>query len=726
MKRLLGLMGLTCLVVLTACFYLEAMASVVIASVSVVAFTATMFIKKLREKKTLPVMFLVAFFAVSMFMGYTHLYVNPLKSAYDTKTLSVKGIRTSDSYNYNGYYYYKLRCTEIGGRPANCKLLLHSKDAVLSDIGDELQFSAQIDFDKNNIAPSERIFLSSWIPRGHEVKVTKAEKRNLNYHISSIRQSLNRALYLEIDYDTASFSSAVLLGNKHALSPQVKGLLRNTGLSHIAVVSGLHLSVMGILITKALRKVVKNKYVYSSFSIVGVTFFAVISGMGVSVIRALVMFIIFTVGTMIGRKSDSVNSIGAAALLLTLPNPYAVGDVGMLLSFSATLGIVLWSGKVSSFFIQKIEKVAIFTRFKRVHKLLKGAAGSFACSLCATLWTIPISILVFKGFSLVSLVANLVVVPFIPGVLLCIGLCIITHFIGFLSVLTDVLAYIVSFFYDYLMTLCSALSDLPFAYINTTKPYFVIWIIVTAVLVLIAYVIRKRFVRVLAVLLSALFLFSASAVYRYLHRDTLILHVPYTGSGVSVVLESSDGYAVLSAYGTASRYNNVSKVIESANSIGNNTLIALPGFNSDIYSKNLVNEFDYSTVLRYDIGKTEDEEPLCDLQINFDEAHYVNLWDKANISLVPCKGKVFVYIKAGESTVLIVPRNSDCSTLSEEYLSADVVITQGNVNNSELLSFDTLIAPGDGKYDDESMISLISDAEYVLRGNDITYNFDLK
>lgn len=726
MKRLLGLLGLTCLVVLTACFYFGAYAPAIIFSVCAVSFLISMLIKKSRENKTLPVMFLTALFAVSLFLGYTNFFINPLKETYDGKKLQVKAVRISDGYNYNGYYYYKLRCTEINNEPANCKLLFHSKEAVFSEIGDELQFTAEIDFGKDNIAPSERIFLSTWIPKGEEIKVVKAQSRNLNYYISSFRHSLSRALYLELDYDSANFSSAVMLGNKHSLDPEVKSMLRSTGLSHISVVSGLHLSVIGALFTKLFRKAVHNKYICSSLSILSVSFFALISGMGISVIRALVMFVIYTLGTMLGRKSDSLNSIGAAALVLTLSNPYSVGDVGMLLSFSATLGIVLWAGKIYSSILSKVNKVSLFTRVSVVHKFLKGTAGVFACNLSATLWTLPVSVLVFKGFSLISIVTNLLVVPFMSAILLCIGLCVITHFVGFLSVLTDALAFVVTIFYDYLIMVCRELSRLPFAYINATKPYFIVWIVATIAFAVIATVIKRRFVKLLAVLMSALVLFSSSAMYRYLHRDSLILHVPYVGSGISVVIESSDGYACISTGGTASRVKYVSDTIDSLDKTKDNVFVSLPGYNCDIYSENLVKEFDYSKVLRYDIGDNQNASPLCDDEIVFSSEHYIKLWDKAQISLIPCKDKVFTYIETGKTTVLIVPGYSDCSLLSEKYLNADVVITRGNVRGAQHLQFDTLIAAGDGKYDDESMEYLTSQTDSVLRGYDITYNIDFR
>ncbi len=726
MKRLLGLLGLTCLVVLTACFYLGVFVASVLGITAICLFAVSLFIKKIRGKKTLPVVFITVVFTISLFMGYTHLYVNPIRDAYDNKTVTVKAEQISDGYYTYGYYCYELRCTEIDGEEADCKMLLRSKDALYSDVCDTLEFTAELNFGADNIAPSEKIFLQSWIPKEHNVKVIKSDTRNLRYYISAVRRELNKALYLEMEYDTANYSSAVLLGNKYALEPQVKSLLRTTGLSHISVVSGLHLSVIGTLLTKLFRSLLKNRYLISSFSMLGTIIFAILSGLGVSVVRSLVMFIIYTVGTMFGRKSDSVNSIGAAALVLTLSNPYVVGDIGMLLSFSATLGIVLWYPKVFDKIMKKAEKVPVFVRVGFINKFIKGLISAFSCTLCATLWIMPICIIVFKGFSLVSLVANIFVVPFMSAILFCIAFCVLTHYVGFLAKLTDALSQIVSLFYDYMIFVCSALADLPFAYIHTTKSYFLVWIVLTIALVLLACCVRKRLMNVLSVLLSFLLLFSFSSVYRFTHRNILTLHVPFTGSGMSVLLESSDGYAVLGANGSASRVHKAVSVAESIASSGDDVLVYLPGYNSDVYSENLSKEFDYGTVLRYDNKGTQNTEPICDNEVLFTDKHYLNLWDKAEVVLIPCKDKVFVYVKAGDKTLLIVPRYSDCSLLSDEYRCADAVVSQGHVTNPKLLEFNTLIAPGDGLYDDESMGYLLSVSKNTIRGNDITYDIDIR
>ena len=79
MKRLLGLLGLTCLVVLTACFYLGNTVTLLFGAGAVVLFVVSMLIPAVRKEKTLPVGFITSAFVVLLFVGYGRFYVEPIK-----------------------------------------------------------------------------------------------------------------------------------------------------------------------------------------------------------------------------------------------------------------------------------------------------------------------------------------------------------------------------------------------------------------------------------------------------------------------------------------------------------------------------------------------------------------------------------------------------------------------------------------------------------------------
>ncbi len=725
MQRLLGLLGLTSLVVLTACFYTSNTFAVFFLVVCCALFVISLFFAGLRKEKTVPVALVTAIIAISVFLSYTHMYAEPLKRAYDNKKVHVTATQLSSEDYVNGFYTYKLKVIAINGRNADFKMMLRSKSPFYSDPFDEISFPCELSVTSKNSDASKSIFLQTYLFDEVDFSVKEPEKRPFLYHLINLRSRLSMDLYMEMDYDTASFSNAVFLGDRYAVSPYLQGLLRTTGLSHIAVVSGLHLSIITLICRKIFYKLFGNRIAAGCFTIISILLFVCLTGFGVSVIRAAFMLVIYIIGTMVGRKSDSLNSIGGAALLLVCMNPYAVGDVGMLLSFAATIGIVLWSKKISVPAMNKLNTIPFF-RLKYINRFISLVVDTLSCSICATLWTLPITILVYRGFSLVSLVANLLVVPLMMVVLFCIGACIVVHYIEFLSVLGDALSFVVALFYDYLLCVCGFLSKLPFAYVYTTKSYFYIWLGVSLCLVITATVVRRRFVTILCILLSLLMVFSCSAVYRLINRNAVSVYITDTGYGQSVVLESTDGYAVISAAGTRSKAYILNNKVRTLSAWGNDVLVDTGGYNSAEYCRNLVNEFDYEHILRYhNTDKSVYTEPYSEDEMLFSEQYTLDLWQKVRVELVPVKNSVVEYVHIGESTVLILPRGADCEQIPKAFTRADYLVADGNLKSAHLLNFDTLIVSDDEESADESILPLFSKAKSVQTGLDVNLKIEI-
>ncbi len=155
--------------------------------------------------------------------------------------------------------------------------------------------------------------------------------------------------------DYSSMCSAVLLGDKMSLPQNIRNSFTQTGSSFLIVVSGMHMAVIASVGLFFIKKLTSNKLLHFITAFIFVLAFMAVTGFTPSVVRSGIMIIIYYSAAVFLRTSDAVNSLGIAALFLLLPNPYAVGDVGLVLSFSATLGIILWSGKMYDYIISKLE-----------------------------------------------------------------------------------------------------------------------------------------------------------------------------------------------------------------------------------------------------------------------------------------------------------------------------------------------------------------------------------
>ena len=724
MKRLLALLGLTCLLVLTACFYLGESIALVIGVVSLSLFVVSLFIPAVRKERTYPVAFLTSLLAVCMFLGYTSCFVEPLK-VYDGQTAEVTATQKEAVYFQNGFYNYILEVNEINGEEVNTNLRLCSKYAFFTEPSDMLKFKSELIYTDSKADVSDKIFLRSYIFEGQGVEIERPDKRPLMYHIYKLRKSLSASLYLEMNYDEAAFSNAVLLGDKHAISDDTSYLMRSAGVSHIAVVSGLHLSIIAGLCSKLSGKIFRSIYVSTSFTILCIIAFAFLSGLAAPVVRSSIMLIIMHVGIMIGRRSDSLNSIGAAALVLIISNPYCVGDAGLLLSFAATLGIVFWSGRLTDFTLCKLWRIP-FVRNTKIRNIIRVPVVFISVSLSATIWTLPVAVLTFGSVSTVSLLGNILIVPFMSVVITLIGLCVLTHYVGFLAVMCDFLSKLVSLFYNYMILVCKAVTYLPHSYISTDKPYFYLWLSLSLIIAAVALLAGKKSVTVISVMLSLLIVLTGAMNYSIASSKRLTLDICDTDKGLSLMLQSTDGFAVLRASGNKSKTYILSDMIKMRELSAQNVYIDINGNNSQIFYRNLTNEFDYDRILRY--YNRDTEEVYIDSSSEnisaFSDNHTLYLWDKAEVVLLPADDDVFEYIIIGNTEILVAPKDADLALIPSEYTTADIVITDGIPYNYSLLSCDALYVVGEGYVASAALEMLSSVCNNTVSVTE--YSFDIE
>ena len=198
---------------------------------------------------------------------------------------------------------------------------------------------------------------------------------------------------------------AVLLGEKQELDGEVKSLYEENGISHILAISGLHISLIGMGLYRFLRKWFGF---FSSEVLAGgvMAAYVLMTGAGVSTVRAYLMFLFLLTAALVGRTYDILTAAGWAALLLLIRNPYQIYYAGFLLSFGAIIGI----GVVGSLLNGYIESRSF---------IIKSLVSSMS-----VIWvTLPISAYFFFTYAVWSVVLNLIVIP-------CMALVMISGIVG--------------------------------------------------------------------------------------------------------------------------------------------------------------------------------------------------------------------------------------------------------------------------------------------------------
>ncbi|MFH1762326.1 MAG: DNA internalization-related competence protein ComEC/Rec2, partial [bacterium] len=207
---------------------------------------------------------------------------------------------------------------------------------------------------------------------------------------------------------------SILLGSKHELDESVRNDFKESGLMHVLAVSGLHVGLIAFVFFNLFSIFMLPRSARTVFVIVIIWFYALITGMGPSVVRASVMGTIILLALLFERDGNIYNSLGLAGVILLFMNPLNLWDVGFILSFTATFSIVFLYPKFKEWVPRKL---LYFSPIIFIIDL-------FLVSLAAMLGTLPIVAAFFNNIPIISLLANLFAVPLI-SILVALGVVIV-------------------------------------------------------------------------------------------------------------------------------------------------------------------------------------------------------------------------------------------------------------------------------------------------------------
>jgi competence protein ComEC len=292
----------------------------------------------------------------------------------------------------------------------------------------------------------------------HEIWVNDLKDDNF---LNAWTYSAQRSLYHIIDSlhspQHAGFLKGIIFGYCADISPDVKQSFLDTGTIHILAVSGSNVAFVAFIFFSLFGFFRMPRTAVGGAAIAGLIVYMLLTGSSPSVVRATIMAIVILCGTLFEHKADIYNSISVAAMILLLWNTNTLFDVSFQLSFSAVLSIVYFYPRLE-LLIKKIPER--FEEIKAVDLILK----LFAVSLAAQLGTIPFTAYYFNRVSIVSLLANIPVVP-ISGLNTFLGAAEILF--SFISPwIAKLYAAVNDFLVWFLLGFVKQAASVPFAYLE--------------------------------------------------------------------------------------------------------------------------------------------------------------------------------------------------------------------------------------------------------------------
>ncbi len=283
-----------------------------------------------------------------------------------------------------------------------------------------------------------------------------------------VRGQLIAAIEQRLDGDIGAAVAGICYGADEHLSDQAESNFRGCGVSHLFSVSGLHMTVVLQGVVYVLRRLRIGRVWRSVLGAVFLFGFMAIVGFSPSVVRAGVVSLVTLLGGCFRRRADARNSLGLALLILLIPNAFAVYDVGLLLSFFATFGLVCWTEPIAQFLLRGRKP-------KSFAGLINGVVSTVAVSLAATLATLPVLVLYFGRASLLSVPANLLTT--LPAEVVLITGCVgsLLSVCG-ISVIAQPLLLLAGLMSRYLLWVCEKISAFSLATVAIRAPFLLLWL----------------------------------------------------------------------------------------------------------------------------------------------------------------------------------------------------------------------------------------------------------
>lgn len=679
MKRPFALMGFTYLTTLAAANFLGLNAAVMLSGIFALLALFSFIIPKLRRSKVIPIAAVCALIAsLSYSAAYAFVYQPATDLNGETLSINAMVLRAEHEEAFDKYYYDLAATipTEHGNRTMRFRLSCdHDTNCVP---GDTVEFDAVFSLPPDSSGYSTRMYQRSrriylYCYSKGSIDVISSHK-GIMYYSHLAKEALSNSIDSLLSKDTAGVVKGIFLGDSSPLPYSTIKSFRMSGIAHLLAVSGLHVSILSSFLLSLFKRLRLKHSISSLLTSVSVLAFMAITGFSPSVTRAGIMCIIYCIGKGIGRKSDSLNSLGFAVLVVTLINPFVASNLSLLLSFSATLGIILASSRIRAFMMKP------FYKSERLKRVVSPIISTVSTTFSAIAFTLPITILFIGNISLIAPVTNLICT--IPAYLIfiCGALAAITNLVPFLPFISMPLAFIAGICSKFVLAVSDFLSRLPLACVSAQDFYIKLWLCGALALLIFAVLIHRRKAVAISLLLSVICILGGILSHSILYGGVCEIAVIDQEDSCSVVIAKGNDAIVIGCGGSYDSFNRVEDFLESR-AVRDVRLLILPSTDDDFAggAEDIITAYQPESIMTYDEGEYIDEIMSCVSYtgaVSDIENCKLTLRNDISIDITEANGQSAYVIKYKDTSILFSTKDMDLLPVSEEMSNPDVVIYQ--------------------------------------------------
>ena len=453
-------------------------------------FIGTLFIRK-KAAGLSPIIFYVAlgYVAVQPWVA-PHFSANHIQNFSDETRWQIAGVVDSHPVEFSYLKKFVLRADTLKHKKASYRVTGRIRVTVSGQgpvfaRGDRLVFRSRLRQPRNFNNPGAfnyrryMAFKGLWrtaYTKGSRLQVVQtASSGDLSQQLNDVRRALAALIDRADKGPSAAVLKALVIGDRTAISSEVRDGFNRAGVGHVLAISGLHIGIVATVAFFFFHKLLRlvrpllwrawTRKGAAVLSLVPVCIYGLVSGMSPSTQRAVIMVGAFLMTFLFERERDTLNTLALAAFIILIWFPPALFSISFQLSFMAVLSIL--------YGLSCIQKAAAIdgqnVKIGFANQLRRKLVAFFLVSLLAICGTLPLVMFYFNQISLIGLLANSVVVPLVGFVVIPCGLLTL-----FIYPVSSQIAYgcvkICLFVLDYVLLAINYFADLPFAAVKTITP----------------------------------------------------------------------------------------------------------------------------------------------------------------------------------------------------------------------------------------------------------------
>ncbi len=252
-----------------------------------------------------------------------------------------------------------------------------------------------------------------------------------------LRQAAYQHILDFLPQPEAGLLSGILLGIETDIPYELEKAFQDTGTAHVVAISGFNMAILAGIFLKGFRKYLSIWWA-ALLAILAMALYTVLVGAAPAVARAAVMSCLAMSSSLIGRGQSGMYTLALTAAVMCLFNPLLIQDAGFQLSVTATLGLVLYADRLMNWFRSMAGK---YLPEAVVERLTGPVSDYFLFTLAAQVMTLPVVLYHFERLSLTTLIANPLILPVQPLVMILGGIAVIVGLV--IPPLGQLLSYVV-------------------------------------------------------------------------------------------------------------------------------------------------------------------------------------------------------------------------------------------------------------------------------------------